>query len=152
MCKAVTGFNALETQLYLDWSGSVDILEPKVDYSMVEAQKQEIIDLIDREKIIPQRILTALEVHERFYNNDEYGIVQRFVSDESKALEEYEGMMKRYRSLMASFPVKVERTAFTGLFKVSRKIFVETIVDNVNQIQNLLIDTLVDKYQLAAAR
>lgn len=90
--------------------------------------------------------------YERFYNNDEYDVMKRFASDESKTLEEYEGMMKRCRSLMASIPVEIERTAFTGLFKVSRQIFIETIVNNIDQIQNLLIDTLVNKYQLVAVR
>nr|XP_031838488.1 dynein heavy chain 7, axonemal-like [Nomia melanderi] len=152
ICKAVTEFNTLEMQLYLDWSGPLEVLKPKIEHSIVEAQKREIVDLIDREKVIPEMMLDELKVYEHFYNNDEYHVMKSFASDESKTLEEYEGMMKRYRSLMASIPVEIERAAFTGLFKVSRKIFIETIVNNIDQIQNLLIDTLVNKYQLVAVR
>nr|XP_033342720.1 dynein heavy chain 7, axonemal-like [Megalopta genalis] len=152
ICEAVTEFDTLETQLYLDWSGSLDVLEPKVDRSMVESQKREIIDLIDREKIVPERIQAWLEEYEYLYNNDEYLTVKSFASDENRTLEEYGGMMERCRSLMAAIPLKVERTAFTGLFEVSRKMFIETVVDNVDRIQNLLIDALVNKYQLIAVR
>ncbi|XP_078046876.1 dynein axonemal heavy chain 7-like [Augochlora pura] len=152
ICKAVTEFDTLETQLYLDWSGSLDVLQPKVNHFMVESQKREIIDLIDCEKIVPERIQISLEEYEYLYNNDEYRTVKSFTSDENRTLEEYGEMMERYRSLMAMIPLKIERTAFTGLFKVSRKIFIETVVDNVNRIQNLLIDNLVNKYQLIAVR
>ncbi|XP_015440426.1 PREDICTED: LOW QUALITY PROTEIN: dynein heavy chain 7, axonemal [Dufourea novaeangliae] len=152
ICKAVAEFNTLETQLYLDWSGPLELLRPKIDHSIVEAQKQRIIRLIDREKIIPTKILAALEVHKHFYNNDEYQTVERFVNDESKTLPEYEGMMNRYRALMANIPLQIERTVFTGLFKVSRQIFIETIVGNIEQIQGLLTNTLVKRYQLTAIR
>lgn len=73
--------------------------------------------------------------------------MEKFVKSETKKLEDYKMEMKRYNHLMMNFPVMIERTAFTGLFKVSRKIFIETIVDNLCQIKCLLTETLVKKYQ-----
>lgn len=85
--------------------------------------------------------------YEYLYNDDEYYKVERFTRDESKKLEDYNEPIKHYHNLMMNFPVEIERTAFTGLFKVSRKIFIETIVDDTCRIKCLLIDTLVERYQ-----
>ncbi|XP_033301318.1 dynein heavy chain 7, axonemal-like [Bombus bifarius] len=147
LCEAVRNFEKLETQLYLDWSGEQGFLKPHIEESRVQKLKQEIIDLVDREKLIPEQLLMELKIYEYLYNDDEYYKVERFTRDESKKLEDYNEPIKHYHNLMMNFPVEIERTAFTGLFKVSRKIFIETIVDNTCRIKCLLIDTLVERYQ-----
>ncbi|XP_076629954.1 dynein axonemal heavy chain 7 [Colletes latitarsis] len=152
ICEAVKKFTKLETQLYLDWSGPLEILKPQIDEAKVNAYKQEIIDLIDRERLIPEKLLNELRTHERLYNNQEYQTVEQFVKDESKTLEEYDGMIKFYHDLMVNIPVNIDRTEYTGFFKLSRKMFIETIVDNVGRIKCLLTDTLVNRYQNAAKK
>nr|XP_012148645.1 PREDICTED: dynein heavy chain 7, axonemal [Megachile rotundata] len=73
--------------------------------------------------------------------------MERFVKDENKTLEDYENMIKYYHEFMMNVPVEIERTAFTGLFRLSRKVFIETIVENVGRIKSLLTSKLVDHYQ-----
>ncbi|KOX76420.1 Dynein heavy chain 7, axonemal [Melipona quadrifasciata] len=147
LCEAVRYFDKLEIQLYLDWSGEEGFLEPHIEHSRVQQLKQEIIDLIDRERLIPEQILVELQIYEHLYNDDEYYIVERFVKDEGKKLEDYNNLIKHYHTLILNFPVEVERTVSAGLFKVSRKMFTEAIVDNVYRIKCLLTDTLVERYQ-----
>ncbi|CAK9814603.1 Dynein axonemal heavy chain 7 [Anthophora plagiata] len=152
ICQAVRRFHKLQTQLYLDWSGPEEILKPQIDESIVEKLKQEIIDLIDRERIIPEQILMDLQIYEHLYNDEEYDKIASFIKDDNKKLEDYEEAMQFYDEQALNLPVQIERTAFTGLFKVSRKIFVETIVANVYRIKSLLTETLVDRYQDTAKK
>lgn len=70
-----------------------------------------------------------------------------FVKDEFKQLHEYNEFIEKYHILMLNFPMRIQKTAFTGLFKVSRKIFIETIVEYVNRIRQLLINSLIERYQ-----
>lgn len=79
-------------------------------------------------------------------------MVERFVKDESMKLEDYNNLIKHYHNFMLNFPVEVERTVSAGLFKVSRKMFTEAIVDNVYRIKCLLTDTLVERYQDMATK
>lgn len=79
-------------------------------------------------------------------------MVEGFVRNESKTLEEYERMIKHYHDLMVNIPLEIERTAFTGLFKVSRQIFIQTIVENVDRVKRLLTDSLVSRYQSIGSR
>lgn len=75
-----------------------------------------------------------------------------FVKDEFKQLHEYNELIEKYHILMLNFPTRIQKTAFTGLFKVSRKIFIETIVEYVNRIRQLLINSLIERYQNIAKK
>lgn len=90
--------------------------------------------------------------YERFYNDEEYGKMEIFIKDENKTLEEYENAIKYYHDFMTNIPIKIKRTAFSGLFEVSRKIFIETIIENVGRIKGLLTDKLVNNYQNTAKK
>ncbi|XP_034174982.2 dynein heavy chain at 36C [Osmia lignaria lignaria] len=152
LCDAIRQFDKLETQLYLDWSGSRDFLKPKIWEPRVEKLKEDIVDLIEREKLIPIKLLNKLQIYERFYNEEEYGKMEIFIKDENKTLEEYKNMIKYYHDFMMNIPIKIKRTEFCGLFEVSRKSFIETIVENVGRIKDLLTDKLVSNYQNAAKK
>ncbi|XP_076670804.1 dynein axonemal heavy chain 7 [Andrena cerasifolii] len=62
MCEAVRNFQKLESQLYLDWAGPLDTLKPKIEQSIVEEHKRDIVNLIDRERLIPEQILSKLQM------------------------------------------------------------------------------------------
>lgn len=81
------------------------------------------------------------------YSEYEYSLIEIFVKDELKKLREYNELIEKYHILMLNFPTRIQKTAFTGLFKVCRKIFIETIVEYVNNIRDLLINSLIERYQ-----
>lgn len=93
-----------------------------------------------------------LHRYEHFYNENDYREIQRFVETEGKTLDDYEAMIKKYHDLMVTLPIRIEETKFTGLFKVSRKIFVNTVVQSVYRVKCLLTDTLIHRYQYTAIR
>lgn len=67
-----------------------------------------------------------------------------------KQLHEYNELIEKYHILMSNFPTRIQKTAFTGLFKVCRTIFIDTIVEYVSDIKDLLINSLIQRYQNTA--
>ncbi|EZA62718.1 Dynein heavy chain 7, axonemal [Ooceraea biroi] len=147
MCNAVRNFERLETQLYLDWAGPPEFLKPKISQLIVEQLKAQLIQLIDRETVIPDRKLAELRKYAHLYSNEELGRTKAFLRNEHKKLGEYEEEIKHYHDLAAGIPIEVERTVFAGLFEISHAPFVRTVVENVEHFKGLLIRRLVEKYQ-----
>ncbi|XP_051168782.1 dynein axonemal heavy chain 7-like [Leptopilina boulardi] len=60
ICEAVTGFDRLESQLYLDWNGPPAFLKPQVSWKVVETYKKEIAFTIDEKKVEPEEYLNKI--------------------------------------------------------------------------------------------
>ncbi|KAH0950776.1 hypothetical protein HN011_006322 [Eciton burchellii] len=147
ICNAVRNFPRLETQLFLDWAEPTEFLQPAISQPIVKQLKEQIHQLIDQERVIPEEILAELIKYAHFYNNEELGRVEAFLHVDPRKLIEYEEQIKEYHDLAARIPIEVERTVFAGLFEVCRASFVQTIVENIQHFKGILLQYLIDKYQ-----
>ncbi|XP_071649568.1 dynein axonemal heavy chain 7 [Temnothorax longispinosus] len=147
ICDAVRNFERLETQLYLDWAGPQQFLKPQISQPIVEQLKGQINQLIDRERIIPERKMAELRKYEHLYNDEELDRTEAFLLNERMKLGEYEKKIKLYHDLAGRIPIEIERTVFAGFFEVSHAPFVRAVVENVERFEGLLVHRLVDRYQ-----
>ncbi|XP_025075899.1 dynein heavy chain 7, axonemal-like [Pogonomyrmex barbatus] len=147
ICNAVRNFERLETQLYLDWAGPPEFLKPQISQPIIEQLKRQINQLIDYERIIPERKMAELRKYMHFYNDEELNRVEAFLRFEKKKLDEYEEKIKLYHDLARRIPIEIERTIFAGFFEVSHAPFVRTMVENIEHLKGLLVSYLVDRYQ-----
>ncbi|KAK2587842.1 hypothetical protein KPH14_003939 [Odynerus spinipes] len=147
LCESVQNFERLETQLYLDWGGPREFLKPKISRSMIQKSKEQICDMIDNKKLVPEKILTKMRKYEHLYNDQEQNVVNSFLSDQTKPLENYEEWIKFYHELAVNLPLEIERTVFEAFFEISLKTFIEFLVGVVIGFKDALINRLVTKYQ-----
>lgn len=78
--------------------------------------------------------------------------MQVFLQDENQKLANYAKKIKYYHDFAVNIPLEIERTIFAGLFEVSHAPFVNTVVENVKNLEGLLIRRLVDNYQTTAKK
>lgn len=81
-------------------------------------------------------------------NNESRQFVDQFLrADPPHSFQEYSDLIKKYDELSKNIPVEFERTAFTGLFEVHRKEFLDYMADNARRLKDDLVNRMVLDYQ-----
>ncbi|OXU28216.1 hypothetical protein TSAR_011727, partial [Trichomalopsis sarcophagae] len=150
MCEATMGFERLETQLYLDWSGPRTLLKPNVSTTIIADYKRRIAELIEQQKVEPESTISELQKYKEFFNDQELEKVNAFIRDKSRSFEEYREKIYYYHDLENKVILENDITIFTTFFTINRKDFLEMVSKNVESLKMLFLRELVLQYQSKA--
>ncbi|XP_011505820.1 PREDICTED: dynein heavy chain 7, axonemal [Ceratosolen solmsi marchali] len=147
MSDATMVFEKLETQLFLDWSGPQTFLKPSISYNIIDDYKQQIAELIQEQTLIPMSTIEELEKYRKFFDGQELAKVTDFIENEKNTFSEYEELIDYYYNLQNRIFIDNDTSILTTLFEVNRKEFLETVINNIIHLKDMLLNVLVSQYQ-----
>ncbi|XP_044001131.1 dynein axonemal heavy chain 7-like isoform X2 [Aphidius gifuensis] len=147
---AVCKINRLETRLYTDWIDPIEFLKPNISKTTIALYKKQITDLFEQSKVIPEEKMNLLNEYSNFWNGEELDKVNEFIADDSKSLNDYQAIISYYDELSCSISIKINKTTFVGMFELTYDDFIDSLVNAIDNLKKLLIDSVINRYQLKA--
>lgn len=114
--------------------------------------EQQIKELLDNDVTETQRVLEELRKFSSLYNDEELAKVQTFLSQSDKTFDDYKRHIAHYAKLADEILTGIECTSFTALFEITRKKFINMIMEHVHSLKSSLIRRITDDYQIEAER
>ena len=142
--------------------------------SSIQDYKQQIVDLLEVEKIVPEQKMNELRMYDfflqflfyshqrriiicfwinrytRLFNDEELNKVKAFLADGTKTIDDYQEKINYYYNLARQISIELEKTIFAGLFEINLGDFIATLVGSVESFKASLIERLVTNYQTKA--
>lgn len=97
-------------------------------------------------------ILTNFFRYAHFFNDEELGKVNEFLSNNANNLNDFKQKIEYYHNLSRDISLEIERTSFTEFFEINYNSFIETVTNNVKSFKNAIVDRLVSQYHSVAKR
>ncbi|XP_026297252.1 dynein heavy chain 7, axonemal isoform X2 [Apis mellifera] len=146
--ETVNTFPRIETLLNENFDPNKKLLQPYISTEFLNKCKEDIEQLIEKEKVGPIEHLKIFEKYENFIMEFESSKVEEFKKlDPSENFDKYHDLIDYYDRLSRDVTVEYTETYYAGFFILRRRDIVKYISTTAQKFKNLLVTKMIGEYQ-----
>ncbi|XP_043799961.1 dynein axonemal heavy chain 7-like isoform X2 [Apis laboriosa] len=146
--ETVNVFPRIETLLNETFDPNKKLLQPYISTEFLNKCKEDIEQLIEREKVGPIEHLKIFEKYENFIIELESNKVEEFKKlDTSENFDKYRDLIDYYDRLSRDVTIEYTETYYAGFFIVRRRDIVKYISTTAQKFKNILVTKMISEYQ-----